>query len=819
MRPSEKAKIIEHARALAKQGRLKAAHQMLHKIGAIPELVELLQHHGQAFQAARILFSTLGIKHPREIPTLPEHVKQRAVQVAELFERAGCPKEAAEVWLGLGRKEHVKQMLAVRIQQVQFSSPQAPGYRQTCLEMIDLAILIKELSFEFDHAMGPFLRGSIQNEREAERFYHLGHFYIQENFLENAWELFGHLHSQIPSYRDVEQILANLQARIKGSPDAFARVMEQEEAFQRNSTVRSRGGSIPAPVSSLPELPELPSLPELPTMPGMPATGMPQRPSASRRSSRAPQSQQVSRKTPEVDFPLLRGRFQQQVQERPSHEHQNPAPAAAPRATFSFSLSDEASQFVSQESGFQNAFLRETTAGNAAQHETYTAMIDHIVGDELKALAAEPIPTVQTPSAKLQHTMPHGQTPHRTPARPARPLHSQPKIQREPSSAHPRVSQRAQAASLGHHPQQRAPGQQHPQARQPMRPVVPPIENDFWQDPMQESMPHAAAPGVSRHHTPIPAPRRSTPQPSVRQPTPQPAPAQSAQKPQTPMRKSRPQDAKEVFGVGAVIAERYRVDGLLGEGGMASVFLAFDLDLDEEVALKVFDLASANEQTLARFKQELKLSRRLSHPNIIRIHDLGRFQDHYYISMEVLRGKDLSEYIDNSPGGMDIKTCVSFLLQICEGLQAAHDLGVVHRDVKPSNFFVTDTGVVKVMDFGIAKQESSVRLTTAGMVLGTAAYIAPEQIANAAEVTHAADLYALGAMAYEMCTGKLPFLADELLAMLMMHHQNIPESPRIHNKAIPKKLGKIILKLLEKAPENRFVDCNDLAKALRGIRI
>src|SRR6202011_660899 len=157
----------------------------------------------------------------------------------------------------------------------------------------------------------------------------------------------------------------------------------------------------------------------------------------------------------------------------------------------------------------------------------------------------------------------------------------------------------------------------------------------------------------------------------------------------------------EKFEVGSTIAGRYRLEAKIGQGGMASVFRAFDLELEESVALKVFDVAQSSDVLVARFKQELKLSRQLIHPNIIRLYDIGAHQGHRYISMELLVGKSLKEQMRQP---IEFRTALGYLMQACHGLQAAHDAGVVHRDVKPDNFFVTEDGVLKVMDFGIAKQ-------------------------------------------------------------------------------------------------------------------
>jgi serine/threonine-protein kinase len=248
---------------------------------------------------------------------------------------------------------------------------------------------------------------------------------------------------------------------------------------------------------------------------------------------------------------------------------------------------------------------------------------------------------------------------------------------------------------------------------------------------------------------------------------------------------------------------------------MASVFRAFDLELEESVALKVFDVAQSSGVLVARFKQELKLSRQLIHPNIIRLYDIGAHQGHRYISMELLVGKSLKEQMRQP---IEFRTALGYLMQACHGLQAAHDAGVVHRDVKPDNFFVTEDGVLKVMDFGIAKQYETPGVTVAGSIAGTPLYMSPEQIGNFSSVTRLTDIYALGVCAYEMFTGQVPFFHADLVPLLMMHVNNPPVPPRQHNPRLPAELDGVILRLLAKDPARRYQSCRELAEELGKIR-
>ncbi len=276
-----------------------------------------------------------------------------------------------------------------------------------------------------------------------------------------------------------------------------------------------------------------------------------------------------------------------------------------------------------------------------------------------------------------------------------------------------------------------------------------------------------------------------------------------------------PRGSGEKFEPGATVAGRYRLEAKIGQGGMAAVFRAFDLELEENVALKVFSGEQTSEVLLARFKQELKLSRQLIHPNIIRLYDIGVHLGHRYISMELLVGKSLK---DRMRTPIEFRIALGFLLQACHGLQAAHDVGVVHRDVKPDNFFVTDDGVLKVMDFGIAKQYETPGVTVAGSIAGTPLYMSPEQIGNFSAVTPLTDIYALGVCAYEMFTGQVPFFHAELVPLLMMHVNTPPKPPRQRNPRISAALDAAILRLLAKDPRQRHQSCRELAQELIAIR-
>jgi serine/threonine protein kinase len=167
---------------------------------------------------------------------------------------------------------------------------------------------------------------------------------------------------------------------------------------------------------------------------------------------------------------------------------------------------------------------------------------------------------------------------------------------------------------------------------------------------------------------------------------------------------------------------------------------------------------------------------------------------------------------------IEFRTALGYLIQSCHGLQAAHDAGVVHRDVKPDNFFVTADGILKVMDFGIAKQYATPGVTVAGSIAGTPLYMSPEQIGNFSSVTHLTDIYALGICAYEMFTGQVPFFHAELVPLLMMQVNNAPVPPREKNPHVPAALDAVILRALAKDPAKRYQSCRELAQELGAIR-
>jgi serine/threonine-protein kinase len=269
--------------------------------------------------------------------------------------------------------------------------------------------------------------------------------------------------------------------------------------------------------------------------------------------------------------------------------------------------------------------------------------------------------------------------------------------------------------------------------------------------------------------------------------------------------------------VGHLFAGRYDIQSILGTGGMGVVYKAHDRDLDDIVAIKTLrsEPVSADPTLLDRFKQEIRLARRITHPNILRTHDLGETNGLRYLSMEFVKGITLKAMVEQD---QLIPTPVALRIakQICAGLAAAHDVGVIHRDIKPQNIIIEPTGGLKVMDFGIARLTQERGMTAAGTVVGTPDYMSPEQ-ARGLDLDFRSDIYSTGVVLYELFTGTLPFEGETPLAVVLMHVQEKPPSPQAKNPKIDPKIAAIILKCMQKDPAERFQSVNQLYEALTRV--
>jgi beta-lactam-binding protein with PASTA domain/tRNA A-37 threonylcarbamoyl transferase component Bud32 len=266
-----------------------------------------------------------------------------------------------------------------------------------------------------------------------------------------------------------------------------------------------------------------------------------------------------------------------------------------------------------------------------------------------------------------------------------------------------------------------------------------------------------------------------------------------------------------------LVDNRYRLKRPLGSGGMADVYLAHDDVLDRDVALKVMSSRYAqDEEFVERFRREAQSAAALSHPNIVSIFDRGETEDGtYYIAMEYLSGGTLKDRILKR-GALPARTAAAVALQIAGALGAAHRRGVVHRDIKPHNILITDSGDLKVTDFGIARAASSSTMTKTGSILGTAHYISPEQ-AMGEPVGPQSDLYSLGVVLYEMLTGELPYDADTPIGIAMKHVNGHLRPPVELDPSIPAGINAITMRLLEKDPNDRYASASELAKDLERV--
>ncbi len=263
--------------------------------------------------------------------------------------------------------------------------------------------------------------------------------------------------------------------------------------------------------------------------------------------------------------------------------------------------------------------------------------------------------------------------------------------------------------------------------------------------------------------------------------------------------------------IGKTIAGCYVIEDMLGEGGMSTVYRAHHKLIDRGCAVKVLNPAlAADPNVRERFRREARSTQSIAHPNVIEIFDQGEMEDGIpFIVMELLDGAPLSALVDGGPLGNE--RGLPIMIQMARGIARAHDLGVVHRDLKPDNIFICPRGergdLVKLLDFGIARSRADSRLTNAGELFGTPQYIAPERI-TVGEAGPSVDLYALGVILFEMSTGQLPFDAPDPATFLTRHLKDIPPPPRSIDPRIPERLEALILQLLAKDPRARPVDAH-----------
>ena len=264
---------------------------------------------------------------------------------------------------------------------------------------------------------------------------------------------------------------------------------------------------------------------------------------------------------------------------------------------------------------------------------------------------------------------------------------------------------------------------------------------------------------------------------------------------------------------GSDLGDRYHVVQRLGEGGMGEVYLVRDRELDRDIALKVIRLdLSSNPAILERFKREIQLSSNVTHKNVLRVYDLGEAGGVKFLTMQYVDGQDLATVMRRE-GRLPLPRVVDIFRQICEGLQAAHEQGVIHRDLKPQNILIDSRGRVLIADFGLAKSVALGTLTEAGKVIGTPHYMSPEQVKGIA-LDHRSDIYSLGIILYEMLTGSLPFTGSSAYEVMIQRTTRTPRPASDHNPKIPKYLLKILDRCLQPQPELRY---NSTAEILRDL--
>ena len=265
---------------------------------------------------------------------------------------------------------------------------------------------------------------------------------------------------------------------------------------------------------------------------------------------------------------------------------------------------------------------------------------------------------------------------------------------------------------------------------------------------------------------------------------------------------------------GQTLAGRYRIESLIGRGGMADVYRGTDTMLERPVAIKL--LTDRSDTVLRRFLREAQSMARLNHRNIVAVYDAGQVDGLSYIVMELVHGRTLSQI---PSGELTTHAAIRYIIDLLEGLAYAHDQNIIHRDVKPANVMIGDDGTVKIMDFGLSRRTSEMSSeTNAGEIVGTIAYLAPERFLG--KVADArSDLYSVGVVMYELFAGRVPFKSatDDLVAVIFAHVNDVPPSLRTINRTIHPQVDRIVLKLLEKDADLRYETARELGAELQAL--
>ena len=261
--------------------------------------------------------------------------------------------------------------------------------------------------------------------------------------------------------------------------------------------------------------------------------------------------------------------------------------------------------------------------------------------------------------------------------------------------------------------------------------------------------------------------------------------------------------------LGKKLNGRYLILGTIGSGGMANVFLAKDLILDREVAVKVLRFDFQNDQTaIRRFQREALAATELVHPNIVSVYDVGEEDGMQYLVMEYVKGMDLKRYIQTQYP-IPYRTVVDIMQQILSAIDLAHHHRIIHRDLKPQNILMDENGTVKIADFGIAIALSETSITQTNSMLGSVHYLSPEQ-ARGSMATNQSDIYALGIILYEMLTGKVPFDGESAVTIALKHFQEEVPSLRLYDQNLPQSLENVVLRATAKETADRYQSADEM---------